>query len=79
MAGASQLLTAAHHLHGWPKLSLSLSSLISNPGPKSGLVPLGSLIREVMNHGGGRRHCRGFDGLLGLRGFCLVFLDGAQP
>ena len=27
---------------------------------------------------GGRRHCRGFDGLLGLRGFCLVFLDGAQ-
>ncbi len=46
MAGASQLLTAAHHLHGWPKLSLS--SLISNPGPKSGLVPLGSLIREVI-------------------------------
>uniref|UniRef100_A0A2N9GX71 Uncharacterized protein n=1 Tax=Fagus sylvatica TaxID=28930 RepID=A0A2N9GX71_FAGSY len=76
MAGASQLLTAAHHLHGWPKLSLS--SLISNPGPKSGLVPLGSLI-EGDDHGGGRRHCRGFDGLLGLRGFCLVFLDGAQP
>uniref|UniRef100_A0A2N9HX22 Uncharacterized protein n=1 Tax=Fagus sylvatica TaxID=28930 RepID=A0A2N9HX22_FAGSY len=78
MAGASQLLTAAHHLHGWPKLSLS--SLISNPGPKSGLVPLGSLIREVMTmEVCGRRHCRGFDGLLGLRGFCLVFLDGAQP
>ena len=28
---------------------------------------------------GGRRHCRGFDGLLGLCGFCLVFLGGAQP
>uniref|UniRef100_A0A2N9GP73 Uncharacterized protein n=1 Tax=Fagus sylvatica TaxID=28930 RepID=A0A2N9GP73_FAGSY len=62
----------------WLAQALSLKPNLK-PEAQKWLSASWSLIREVTIGVSGRRRCRGFDGLLGLRGFCRVFLGGAQP